>query len=80
VGGNLPGDTDDLGAGPETTEARRQDIEMQVALARYADLERRLILLTAASGRLISVLDRHELTRAIVDLGTELVQSDAVSV
>ena len=80
MGGNLPAETDDLGVGPETTEARRQDIEMQIALARYADLERRLTLLTAASGRLISVLDRHELAGAIVDLGMELVQADAVSV
>src|SRR5688500_14402203 len=61
-------------------ELRRQEVEMQVALARYADLERRLTLLTAASGRLISVLDRHELAGAIVDLGMELVQTDAVSV
>src|SRR5688572_21215132 len=53
---------------------------MQTALARYADLERRLTLLTAASGRLISMLDRRELARAIVDLGMELVQSDAVGV
>ena len=71
---------DDLGAGRELADARRQDIEMQVALARYADLERRLTLLTAASGRLISMLDRHELSRAIVDLGMELVQADAVAV
>ena len=53
---------------------------MQVALARYADLERRLTLLTAASGRLISMLDRDELARAIVDLGMDLVQADAVAV
>jgi signal transduction histidine kinase len=78
--GTPSAETDDLGAGRETPDTRRQDIEMQVALARYADLERRLTLLTAASGRLISMLDRDELSRAIVDLGMELVQADAVAV
>ena len=64
----------------EIGAAKRQEAEMHAALARYADLERRLTLLTSGSGRLISRLERAELTRAIVDLGIELVQADAVAV
>jgi PAS domain S-box-containing protein len=64
----------------EIGAAKQQEAEMQAALARYADVERRLTLLTSGSGRLISRLERSELARAIVDLGIELVQADAVAV
>ena len=53
--------------------AKRQQSETDDALKRYAQLEQRLTLLTAATGRLLSTLDRTQLTDAIVDLAVQLV-------